>query len=87
MLRVNPGFDPQGLLAFYIALPEFRYKTNEQINSFYQQAFADIKAIPGVEAVGSTDNPPMTEAISGTSSTLKGGNLALRRGRREWSPA
>ncbi|HEV2663769.1 MAG TPA: ABC transporter permease, partial [Blastocatellia bacterium] len=60
VLRVNPGFDPQGLLAFYISLPEFRYKTNAQINSFYQQAFADIKAIPGVEAVGSTDNPPMT---------------------------
>jgi putative ABC transport system permease protein len=58
-LRVNPGFDPQGLLAFYISLPEFRYKTNAQINSFYQQAFADIKAIPGVEAVGSTDNPPL----------------------------
>src|SRR5262249_275621 len=59
-LSVNPGFDPQGLLAFYISLPEFRYKTDAQINSFYQQAFADTKAIPSVEAVGSTDNPPMT---------------------------
>ncbi len=59
-LRVNPGFEPQGLLTFYISLPEIRYKTNAQINSFYQQAFADIKAIPGVEAVGSTSNPPMT---------------------------
>jgi putative ABC transport system permease protein len=60
VLRVNPGFEPQGLLAFVIVLPELRYKTDAQINSFYQRAFADIKAIPGVEAVGSTSNPPLT---------------------------
>ena len=60
MLRVNPGFDPQGLLAFYITLPEFRYKTAAQVNGFYQQAFVNIKAIPGVEEVGSVDNPPLT---------------------------
>jgi len=60
VLRVNPGFDPQGLLAFYISLPEFRYKTAAQVNGFYQQAFANIKAIPGVEEVGSVDNPPLT---------------------------
>jgi putative ABC transport system permease protein len=60
VLRVNPGFEPQGLLTFFIALPEIRYKTIAQTNSFYQQAFANIKAIPGVEAVGSTDNPPLS---------------------------
>jgi len=60
VLRVNPGFDPQGLLSFYISLPEFRYKTAAQVNGFYQQAFANIKAIPGVEEVGSIDNPPLT---------------------------
>jgi predicted permease len=60
VLRVNPGFDPQGLLAFVTVLPEIRYKTITQTNSFYQQAFANIKAIPGVEDVGSTDNPPLS---------------------------
>jgi putative ABC transport system permease protein len=60
VLRVNSGFDPKGLLAFYISLPEFRYKTAAQVNGFYQQAFADIKAIPGVAEVGSIDNLPLT---------------------------
>jgi putative ABC transport system permease protein len=64
VLRVNPGFEPQGLLAFVTLLPELRYKTNAQINSFYQQAFADIKAIPGVEAVGSTSNPPLSGSVA-----------------------
>ena len=64
VLRVNPGFEPQGLLSLYISLPEFRYKTSEQINGFYQEAFANIKAIPGVEAVGSADNPPLTRSVA-----------------------
>jgi putative ABC transport system permease protein len=63
-LRVTPGFEPQGLLAFVISLPEVRYNTDAQINSFYQQALADLKAIPGVEDVGFTSNPPLTEGKS-----------------------
>jgi putative ABC transport system permease protein len=64
VLRVNPGFEPQGLLAFILFLPEAKYQTTEQINAFYQQAFANIRAIPGVEAVGSTDNPALSRITS-----------------------
>src|SRR5215813_6220030 len=64
VLRVNPGFEPQGLLAFILFLPEAKYKTTEQINALYQQAFINIRAIPGVEAVGSTDNPPLSRVTS-----------------------
>jgi putative ABC transport system permease protein len=64
VLRVNPGFEPEGLLAFTVVLPEARYTTNAQINGFYQQAFAGIKAIPGVEEVGATDNPPLVRNVS-----------------------
>jgi putative ABC transport system permease protein len=64
VLHVNPGFDPQRLLSFYIALPEFRYKNNEQITEFYRQAFDRFRAIPGVESVGSTDNPPLAGGLS-----------------------
>src|SRR5882724_3939887 len=39
VLRVNPGFDPQQVVSFYIGLPEFRYKTSEQITGFYRQVF------------------------------------------------
>jgi len=72
VLRVNPGFEPEGLLTFYISLPEFRYKTSAQINDFYQQAFSNIKAIPGVEDVGSTDNPPLTKSTSRNIFSIEG---------------
>jgi putative ABC transport system permease protein len=72
VLRVDPGFEPQGLLAFVTLLPEFRYKTITQTNSFYQQAFANIKAIPGVEAVGSTDNPPLSGSRARVNFNIEG---------------
>jgi putative ABC transport system permease protein len=72
VLRVNPGFEPQGLLAFTVMLPEARYTTNAQINGFYQQAFAGIKAIPGVEAVGSTSNPPLSGSVARTVFVIEG---------------
>ena len=75
VLRVNPGFEPKGLLTFYISLPEFRYKTNAQINGFYQQAFSNIKAIPGVEDVGSTDSPPLTRSTSRNIFTIEGQDI------------
>jgi putative ABC transport system permease protein len=78
VMRVNPGFDPQGLLAFAVVLPEARYTTGAQINGFYQQAFAGIKAIPGVEEVGSTDNLPLTRNISRNVFAIEG---------RSYSPA
>jgi putative ABC transport system permease protein len=64
VLRINPGFEPQGLLAFILFLPEAKYKTTAQINALYQQAFINIRAIPGVQAVGSTDNPPLSRVTS-----------------------
>jgi len=71
-LRVNPGFEPQGLLAFFVVLPEAEYKTIAQTNGFYQQAFANIKAIPGVEGVGSTDNPPLSRITSRNVFSIEG---------------
>jgi putative ABC transport system permease protein len=78
VLRVSPGFDPVGLLAFTVILPEARYTTNGQITDFYQQALAGIRAIPGVESVGSTDNPPLTGNVSRNRFAIEG---------REYSPA
>jgi putative ABC transport system permease protein len=75
VLRVNPGFEPQGLLAFVTLLPEFRYKTITQTNNFYQEAFANIKAIPGVESVGSTDNPPLSGSRARVNFAIDGLNF------------
>jgi hypothetical protein len=64
VLRVNPGFEPQGLLAVKLVLPEFRYKTDAQIDAFYQAVLANINAIPSVESVGATSNPPLSRSTA-----------------------
>jgi predicted permease len=76
VLRVDPGFEPQGLLAFVTLLPEFRYKTITQTTTFYQQAFANVKAIPGVEAVGTTDNPPLSGSRARVNFAIEGQTFA-----------
>jgi putative ABC transport system permease protein len=72
MLRVNPGFEAQGVLALDVSLPEFKYKTDAQINSFYHQALARIDAIPGVDAVAMTNNPPLSKSISRNVFSIEG---------------
>jgi putative ABC transport system permease protein len=72
MLRVNPGFESHGVLALDVSLPEFKYKTDDQISSFYDQALARIEAIPGVEAVGMTNNPPLSKSISRNVFSIEG---------------
>jgi predicted permease len=60
LLRVNPGFDPRGVLATSLALPRAMYQTPEQVASFYatlQAALRDRLEVPTVSVV---DELPLT---------------------------
>ena len=46
LLRVNPGFNPEGLLTMDVSLS--RYKP-EAARGFYHQALERVRALPGVE--------------------------------------
>jgi len=46
LLRVNPGFNPEGLLTMDVSLS--RYKP-EAARGFYRQALERVRALPGVE--------------------------------------
>jgi putative ABC transport system permease protein len=57
------GFDPEHVLTMRLALPDTRYKDNEQVANFYQQVLERVQRLPGVEAAGLTRGLPMNGGI------------------------
>ncbi len=49
LLHQSPGFEPHGLLAFNIDLPNERYGKPEQSIEFYHQLLERLRAQPGVQ--------------------------------------
>lgn len=47
---VDPGFDPQHLLRFYVAATDSGYDTPRRMAQFYRTALDRIGALPGVES-------------------------------------
>jgi predicted permease len=64
--NVDPGFEPERVLTFGIALPPTRYTTAQGAAGFHQQLLERLAALPGVETVGAADYLPMTGSGSGT---------------------
>jgi putative ABC transport system permease protein len=61
VLRVEPGFDPEGVLVARTSLPKTRYQKPEQYRIVNQQVMERLSALPGVQAVGVTSNIPLFE--------------------------
>jgi putative ABC transport system permease protein len=62
LLRVNPGFAPENALAVDVALSD-NYSTRERKIDFYQRAIERLRAIPGVESVGTINLLPFGEML------------------------
>jgi putative ABC transport system permease protein len=69
---VDPGFNPENLLTVRVSLPLAKYDTNEKRIDFFQQAIAQMKAIPGVQSVGAINTPPFTGLYAGTTVDVDG---------------
>ncbi len=57
--HVNTGYDTSGSLIFSVSLPTARYSTGANVRAFYKNVLDKIRALPGVEAAGATDDMPM----------------------------
>jgi putative ABC transport system permease protein len=55
--RVSPGFDPDRLLTFELALPS-TYEGEPKVRAFYDTLVQRLEAIPGVRSVGLTISLP-----------------------------
>jgi len=73
--RVDPGFNPDGVLTVRMMLPFETYQKPAQRSAFYRQLIERIRSTPGVEEIGATSNIPLTRG--GTSGTISGENSAV----------
>jgi putative ABC transport system permease protein len=69
---VDPGFDSANLLTMRVTLPEAKYQSDPKVLDFFNRASAQIKAIPGVEAVGAINELPFSGPHSGTRMHIEG---------------
>jgi predicted permease len=59
LLRVDPGFNPNGVISASIALPRARYSKPEASRDFMNRALSAIRLIPGVSFAGATEAIPL----------------------------
>jgi putative ABC transport system permease protein len=57
--HVDAGFDPRNVLTLRVSLPEARYGTPAQSSAFFDTALQNMRALPGVQAVGAIDDLPV----------------------------
>ena len=60
LLSVDPGFRTDNVLTMSLQLPGGRYREVGARTGFYDQAFAQMKAVPGVREVGVAIVTPLT---------------------------
>ncbi len=59
VLKVDPGFRPDGVLTLRVSLPDAIYSKPEQIRAFYDTLLDRIQKLPGVEAAGAVSGLPL----------------------------
>jgi putative ABC transport system permease protein len=57
--RVDPGFDPHNTLTMQLSLPQSRYSTGVQMESFHRQILERIEKLPDVQAAGLISELPL----------------------------
>lgn len=58
-LAVDPGFQPNHLLALHIALMEEKYKAPQAAQAFFSTSEERLRSLPGVAEVGNVCAPPL----------------------------
>lgn len=61
VLAVKPGFVAEGVLTARVGLPGTRYPTDTLASAFYGRLLSRIAALPGVQAVGTSQQIPLTQ--------------------------
>ena len=69
---VDPGFEPDNLLTFHIALPQAKYPTDTARVQFFDELLPRLAALPGVEAAGATSVLPFSGGWSTGSFVVEG---------------
>jgi putative ABC transport system permease protein len=76
LLHQSPGFDPQGVLAFDLDLPDARYGKPEQSADFFKEVLDRIRTVPGVENASAAMPLPLSDNSLRTSFEIEGQPMA-----------
>ncbi len=60
LTSIGTGFNSENVLAVNVALANSKYKEDQQVTSFYQQALSRISALPGVKSSATVAALPMS---------------------------
>jgi putative ABC transport system permease protein len=71
-LSVDPGFDRERVLTFKLSLPGSDYPDPRSATAWYTELVSELRALPGVEAVGVTSHMPLSGATSSSWFTVDG---------------
>jgi predicted permease len=67
ILKVDPGFRPDGVLTLQVALPDAVYSKPEQVRGFYNELIERVQRLPGVQFAGAVSGLPLSgQGGSGT---------------------
>lgn len=61
LIRVDPGFRPDRVLAFTVSLPGNRYRGDVKVTTFFDQLEKQLAQIPGVQSAAATSHVPLDE--------------------------
>ena len=64
LVSVEPGFEPDNLVAMDVALPPAKYREPAQRIRFHEEVLARLEATPGVQSAAMGMRAPMTPAIT-----------------------
>lgn len=59
--RVDPGFDPDGVVAISLNLPGARYPGPPLVIGFYDELLARVRELPGVESAAASSTLPLRD--------------------------
>ncbi|HEV2424592.1 MAG TPA: ABC transporter permease [Terriglobia bacterium] len=71
VLKVDPGFRPEGVLTMRVSLPDAKYNRPEQVRGFYGELLDRIRALPGVESAGAINFLPLGGLNSSGTTTIE----------------
>ena len=60
VMHTDPGFRTDNLLTLGVSLPAKKYPKDEDAAAYYRRLIENVRALPGVTGVGSTDTLPLT---------------------------
>jgi putative ABC transport system permease protein len=61
LLQVNPGFEPNNLVAAQVFLPTTKYRERQSLVRFFEDVVADLRASAGVRSASAISILPMQE--------------------------